>query len=365
MVTLIHHLPRLKCEVVVEHSPVIAREMLRVPRFDVVVIRATQVQDEVLGFLNHVKFHTAIPPVILILEQKKGDEDLDVIAAGATDFLLAPEISGPLLERSIRFSLFRSRFRTEIQEREIRIMMNERLASIGLLASGMAHEIGTPLGVIRGRAEVLLMKNKGNESLGRDLGIVIKQVDRISKLMKSLLNLARGDESRRTGVIDLREVVSEVLEVMGANFRLHEIQVFTDIPMSLRVPAQADHDPFHQILCNLFQNSIQAIERARQGGKLGPHQVRVTLASTLDLWILSVTDTGCGISDDEKKKLFRPFFSTKGIGGGLGLGLALTQRIVESWKGVITVESELGQGASFHLSIPKEVAHEESLSSTL
>jgi histidine kinase len=210
--------------------------------------------------------------------------------------------------------------------------------------------------VIRGRAEVLQMKNKGNDALHRDLETIIKQVDRIAKLMKSLLNLARGDEAKRTGIIDLGEVVREVLEVMGAMFRLHEIKVMTDIPVSLRMQAQAEHDPFHQIICNLFQNSIQAIERAREQGRSGPHEVRVCLQNTPTSWTLSVSDTGCGIGESEKSRLFRPFFSTKGVGGGLGLGLALTHRIVQSWKGSITVESEPGNGTTFYLDLPKDAS---------
>ena len=353
---MLGNLPRLVCSFDRMHSIDLDQLKNQDSNYDAMVLRVKKVAEDTYDLFKHLKTHSNFIPIILIANEKEGEEDLEVISSGATDFLLAHELTPPLLERSIKFSLCRSKFRTELKERDLRILMNERLVSVGLLASGMAHEIGTPLGVIRGRAEVLLLRNKGNEILGRDLGIIIGQVDRISKLMKSLLNLARGDESRRTGVIDVGGVVEEVLEVMRATFRLHEIRVFTEIPMTLHVRAQADHDPFHQILCNLFQNSIQAIDRAREAGKTGPHEIKISLQSEDDSWVLSVSDTGCGIAPEEKAKLFRPFFSTKGIGGGLGLGLALTHRIVESWRGMITVESNPGEGAVFHLKLPKEIS---------
>ena len=344
----------------VEWSPSIReiRAGLSPGHFGLVVLGPDEDPELTLETFRLISKQPVIPPVLVLMDSadETADEAAERFFKGheRVDLLSASVLSPELLDRAVGLLILEGRVGAPPDERGVRMLMNERLASVGLLASGMAHEIGTPLGVIRGRAEVLLMKRSGDEALKRDLGIIISQVDRISTLMKALLNLARGDDVKLTGAMDLGVVVGEVVGIMSATFRLHGITIVNEIEPNARVRAQGDQEPFHQILCNLFQNSIQAIDRARRQGKNGAHEVKVTLRSEGNDWCLTVSDTGCGIPPEDQARLFRPFFSTKGIGGGLGLGLALSHRIVQSWRGSITVESEVGQGARFQLHLPKE-----------
>jgi signal transduction histidine kinase len=350
-----------RCGIRMEWAPSIGeiRAGLGPGHFAVVILGPETDPEVARRNLAGITGHSAAPPVLVLSDGTVPGMEPILREAGAADVLPVHLVSPELLERAIRLLILEHQRFTPPGDQEMRILINERLASVGLLASGMAHEIGTPLGVIRGRAEVLLMKRAGDESLKRDLGIIISQVDRISTLMKALLNLARGDDAKLTGAIDLGVVVSEVVGIMGATFRLHGISVVNELESDARIRAVGKQEPFHQILCNLFQNSIQAIDRARRQGKDGPHEVKVTLRGEGPYWRLSVSDTGCGILVEDQARLFRPFFSTKGICAGLGLGLALSHRIVQSWRGSITFESPAGQGASFHIHLPKEAQFSE------
>ncbi len=309
--------------------------------------------EQARDFLVRLRDLTSAPPVVVIGDPGKDGLDSDGVALGAGDFLVRDEVTPALLERAVRYAMGRMRLQADLKERDARMLIQERLASVGVLASGMAHEIGTPLGVIRGRSEVMLMKNRDQPGLKRDLEIIISQVDRISNLMRSLLNLARGDDSKRSGRVDLKLVVNEIIEVMATSFRFHEIAISNSIPDGVILEARAGSEPLHQVLHSLFQNSIEAIEEARRGGNAGPHSVRVSLADADESRVMTVSDSGCGIRAEDQIRLFRPFFSARPIGGGLGLGLALSQRIVQSWGGTISVESQFGKGAKFHLKFPK------------
>ncbi|NDF14318.1 sensor histidine kinase, partial [bacterium] len=196
-------------------------------------------------------------------------------------------------------------------------------------------------------------RNRGVGVLERDLQIIIAQVDRVSKLMKSLLNLARGDGMGSGGSIELKGVVTEVLEVLSNPLREQKIEVLDEVPSGIWIRAQSEGEPFHQILMNLLMNSMQAIGTAIEQGRSGMHRIRLTVDEEEDKWALRVSDSGCGITPENQRRLFRPFFTTKGVGRGTGLGLALSLRIVESWKGTIRVESAENRGATFIVSVPK------------
>ncbi len=292
-------------------------------------------------------------PLILLTGYGEREVDLEAMQAGAADYLVKDQISSTLLERSMRYSIYRAHSVQTLLDREAQILTQDRLASIGLLASSLAHEIGTPLGVIRGRAEYMETLVKGSPEIKKNVDIVISQIDRISKLIHSLLNLARGGHAKRTEQIDLAQIVSEVVDLMGHEFRRHSIEIKNEMTEGAKTLIRADSGSLHQVLLNLFVNSIHAIESAVKDGRESGHYIRVNTQSRDSQWLLTVEDTGCGISKKNLKNIFKPFFTTKDIGSGTGLGLATSYRIVESFGGGIQVKSSEGQGTEFQISLPK------------
>lgn len=239
----------------------------------------------------------------------------------------------------------------QVTEREAQILMQDRLASVGLLASSLAHEIGTPLGVIRGRAEYMEMKLKDDPEVKKSATVIITQIDRVSKLIRSLLNLARGEKKEHVESVAPRSICLELQELMGHEFRKNEIAMQCEIDGNVRVKAESG--PLNQVLLNLLVNSLHAIEAAKKQGRTSGHLMRAHAEDRGASWAIHLADSGCGISEKNLKNLFQPFFTTKDIGKGTGLGLATSYRIVESWGGKIEVKSAEGKGTEFTLILPK------------
>lgn len=269
-----------------------------------------------------------------VTQKKQAEEQLHIYA----DKL---ELSNRELQKTLK----------AVTEREAQILVQDRLASVGLLASSLAHEIGTPLGVIRGRAEIIELKLKDNIDVKKNIDIILAQIDRVSKLIRNLLNLARGEASKDLGKVSLNTVLVEVLELMAHEFRRNNIELHNNLKNEVFVMAESG--PLHQVILNLLVNSVHAIVFAKKSGRTENHFLRIDLDEVDNKWMLTVEDSGCGISKENLKNLFKPFFTTKDVGLGTGLGLATSYRIIEAWQGEIRVESEENVGCKFKILLPK------------
>ncbi|MFM8551513.1 MAG: PAS domain S-box protein [Nitrospiraceae bacterium] len=228
--------------------------------------------------------------------------------------------------------------RTELEQQ---LRQTERLAELGTLASGMAHEIGTPMNVILGRAEFLIRKTL-EEQTKKGLETIVAQVERITKLMNQLLTFARRRPSERR-TMDVGRTVDTCLEILSERLARHHVKVDTAIPPNLP-PVHADSDQMSQVFLNLFINAVHAMP---EGGAL-----RITAEPTGEYVTIRVTDTGHGIPEEYLTKIFTPFFTTKEVGQGTGLGLTVVHGILQEHGGSIAVESQRGQGTTFTLTLP-------------
>jgi signal transduction histidine kinase/NAD-dependent dihydropyrimidine dehydrogenase PreA subunit len=215
----------------------------------------------------------------------------------------------------------------------------EKLASMGQLAAGIAHEINNPLGVVLMYAHILLQEAAQSEDMpADDLQMIVEQADRCKKIVSGLLNFARQSRTVLQPT-DLSELVRRTVEMMNVP---DAIEVEIDAPDT--VVAEADRDQITQVLTNLIGNAEAAMP---DGGTLS-----LAVARDERQAHITISDTGCGIPKENLGKVFQPFFTTKKMGKGTGLGLAVTYGIVKMHSGDIAVESEEGQGATFRVSIP-------------
>jgi signal transduction histidine kinase len=231
----------------------------------------------------------------------------------------------------------------------------ERLASVGRLAAGLAHEIGTPLGVIVGRAESLRRKLAGNERAQRSLQIIAGQIERISTTVKGMLDYSRA-RTVSLAPTALTDVLGKVLEFLEDRFQNRSIEVETDFPRELpRVLADADR--LYEVFLNLAMNAIDAMP---EGGRLAvrvgtedrPQAERPALHRAFA--VVSFEDQGCGISQKDLERIFDPFFTTKEVGKGTGLGLSISYGIVREHGGWIEAESAVGAGTRITVLLPLE-----------
>lgn len=231
---------------------------------------------------------------------------------------------------------------TERTQLEEQLRRTERIAELGTVASGMAHEIGTPMNVILGRAEYLLDRVT-DEPVKKGLQTIVAQVERITRVMNQLLSFARR-KPPRPGPLRLQEVVENSLEMFHERLSNHQVQV--DLQVNAGSPnVLGDSDQMSQVMINLIMNALHAMP---DGGML-----RITLGSEGGMAKLTVSDTGHGIPDDVVSKIFDPFFTTKEFGKGTGLGLTVVKGIIEEHHGSIEVESEPGKGTTFTVLLPK------------
>jgi len=233
----------------------------------------------------------------------------------------------------------------ERRKMEARLRHAERLAALGRLAAGLAHEIGTPLNVIGGRAERLQRSLGDNEPASRSLTIICAQMERIARIVRGMLDFARMREPRLART-DVTPILARVLELLGQKFEEGGVRVVSSLPEE-GGSVLADADQIHQVFLNLCANALDAMPR---GGALRVSAARVVRrppegnGGTVPFLAVTFEDTGAGIAPENLDRVFDPFFTTKDVGRGTGLGLSVSYGIVREHGGFIDIESEPGRG---------------------
>jgi len=232
----------------------------------------------------------------------------------------------------------------ELASTQEALMHSERLASMGQLAAGIAHEVNNPLGVVLMYAHLLMEQVERDSPLRKDLELIAEQSDRCKKIVAGLLNFARQQKVVRR-LVDVRELVEHALHAVPAPDNV-QIEIHHDLEDP---QVEIDPDQFTQVLLNLIQNAYDAMP---EGGTL---EIRTGHGG--DRICFAVRDTGVGIPQENLTKIFEPFFTTKPMGQGTGLGLAVTYGIVKMHCGDIRVKSDANTGAgsggtTFMVSLP-------------
>jgi PAS domain S-box-containing protein len=238
---------------------------------------------------------------------------------------------------------------TERVRMQQRLVTADRLASIGMLAAGVAHEINNPLAYVLGNIEIVERELAPYEAqmngARQALAIAREGVGRIRTIVRDLLKLSRADE-RGLGPVDVHPILDSTLALAARAIaaRARVVRDYHPIP-----PANADGARLGQVFMNLIVNALEAMG----GTPPEANELRIrTSQAASGAVVIEFTDTGGGIPAALVARIFDPFFTTKPAGRGTGLGLAICQRIVSELKGEITVESEVGRGTTFRIVLP-------------
>ena len=218
-----------------------------------------------------------------------------------------------------------------------------RMAALGQLAAQLAHEIGTPLSSVSGHLQLALLQRDLPPSLRERLDVSTREIARIGRIVRDYLDSTRSLEAERKQV-SLRQVLTEAVEVTQGGELDSPRTLNVDVPED---PADFVTDPglLRQIVINLLSNALDAVEH---GG-----QVELAARAQDNHVLITVRDTGTGIAPEDLRRIFEPFYTTKGRGKGTGLGLAICRELAKSLGGTITVESTPGQGSAFTLHLPR------------
>jgi two-component system NtrC family sensor kinase len=253
----------------------------------------------------------------------------------------------------------RAKLRSETEARIAaleQLRHEDRLKTLGRLASGIAHELGTPLNVISGYAGMIAGGSLSSQEAAESAQTIKAQSERIANIVRRILDFARRRPSQRTAV-DLRQLARQTLDLMISLAQKQNVKLILADGDDTAV-VRADVEQIRQVLLNLITNAVQAMPR---GGNvevaIGPTEACPPAGQAdpgRQYACVSILDEGEGISEENLSRIFEPFFTTKGPGKGTGLGLAIAEGIIREHDGWIAVESTLGKGSRFCVCLPKE-----------
>ncbi|MGD8739196.1 MAG: PAS domain S-box protein [Desulfobacterales bacterium] len=247
---------------------------------------------------------------------------------------------------------------TEVIEKETQLIQAGKMTTLGVMAAGMAHEINQPLNVIQVCADFFLkMVNRGQKIEDEDLrsmaNDIVRNVERASGVIKHVRDFARQSEPVLSRV-KINDPVNDVFKVLGHQLKVHEVEV--DLDLDPDIPdILAEHNRLEQVFINLVSNAIDAMDEKDKRPDISDKEKRLTIKSFAENEhvCLKVTDTGIGMSEEVKNKIFEPFYTTKKVGKGTGLGVSISYGIVNDYKGDIEIESEVGKGTTFIIKFPQ------------
>ncbi len=278
----------------------------------------------------------------LVAARKNGEEVTIQVSAG----MVRDEHGNPIQTISSFLDITElRRLGEEKQRMEEQLQITGRLAAVGELTAGVAHELNNPLAAIQAYAELLSDKDDLDETTKSDAETIYKEAQRASRITSNLLSFARRYKPEK-GLISINDVLGKSLELHAYRMRVNNIEIVTDLAPDLPM-LMADFHQMQQVFVNIITNAEQAMTEAHGRGSL---HVRTQIAG--ETIQITFTDSGPGISKDNLKRIFDPFFTTKDVGEGTGLGLSICYGIVQEHSGHIYAKSKVDEGTTFVVEIP-------------
>jgi two-component system sensor histidine kinase HydH len=234
--------------------------------------------------------------------------------------------------------------RSRLEHSQRRLASAEKLASVGKLAASVAHEIRNPLSSIKGFAQYFAKRFSGQPEEQAYATVMVKEVDRLNRVITDLLDFAGSKEPRREPQL-LQTIADQTLKLLAPELEARKVAVLREYEEGLP-PVSVDRDRISQVFINLVLNALESME----GG--GEIRIGIRRDGPAPAVEVCIADTGAGIPEGDLQKVFEPFFSRKQK--GTGLGLAIVHQIVESHRGKITVESEPEKGTAFRIRLPMD-----------
>jgi len=301
-------------------------------------------QDSLLRLIEEVRQHG---------RHIASHENFDILQEYAPPLKVGAAIS-PLLNASgdVEGSILVLRDQSRIAELEEAMKRADRLAMLGTLAAGLAHEIKNPLGGIKGAAQLMRHELDINSPLQEYTDVMVREVERINAIIEQLLNLGDPQQTRISNV-NLGRLLDDILLLQKEAHRQHDVHFALKLDPSIP-PIPGDENLLTQLFLNLIKNAAEAVD---PGGNVevisrvtSRYQLNPGDDKPVPLIVVEVRDDGQGIPDEEVERIFTPFYSTKMAGSGLGL--ATCQKIVEEHRGFIQVRSTPGEGTTFSVHLP-------------
>ena len=321
-----------------------AMEYLGQNRVEVILLDLGLPDSQGLETLRKVYAQVSELPIVVLTGLNDEMIGVQAVNEGAQDYLIKGQVDTHLLRRTIRYAIERKQ--AEERERQLQLQLNlsNRLASLGLMVEGIAHEINNPLTSVIGFAQMLTFEDIP-ENTREDVKTIGDNAQRVADIMKNLLTFAKQQKLERT-YINVNDIIEATLKMRAYPLEDSNITVTTQLDPALP-STMADATLLQQAFLNLVINAETAMKLAHGKGSL---LIKTELIS--DTIQISFIDDGPGIAEANLVHLFDPFFSTRGVGQGTGLGLSVCYGIITEHNGRINVKSQLGKGSVFTVELP-------------
>jgi two-component system NtrC family sensor kinase len=241
---------------------------------------------------------------------------------------------------------------------------SDRIATLGRLASSVAHELGNPLSVIELRAQLITAGDADTlQKVRMNAAVIVEQAHRMTSILDQILSFARMQPAK-IARLDLGRVLRQAIALSEHTAKKHKTQIVLDLPPTM-IALDGDANKLLQIVINLVVNGVQAMPHGGTLDVIARDEMRAPLddpeGTPCEFVCIDVVDHGIGIALELQSRVFDPFFSTKSSDGGTGLGLSVAQGIAREHDGWISLESELGRGSSFKVHLPRQGSSRDSL----
>jgi signal transduction histidine kinase len=288
-------------------------------------------------------------PFIVVSGSVSEQHAVDALKGGAHDYLMKGNLAR--LESALERELREAHIRSERHRMREQLVVSDRLASIGMLAAGVAHEINSPLAAIVANLELMEIdlgapRDEREQTFADSVRDTLAATNHLRQIVRDLGILSRGTDRPQDPVpVDVERVLDTAMRMAWNQIR-HRARLVKDLTGVPHVLGEESR--LAQVFLNLLVNASHAIEP----GDVEANEIRASTSVESDRVVVEVADTGTGIAPDALARIFEPFYTTKPIGVGTGLGLAITRGIVTSLGGTIDVQSTLGRGTTFRVRLP-------------
>ena len=321
-----------------------AMEYLGQNRVEVILLDLGLPDSQGLETLKKTYAQVSETPIVVLTGLNDEMIGAQAVNEGAQDYLIKGQVDSNLLRRTIRYAIERKQAEEKERRLQLQLDLSNRLASLGLMVEGIAHEINNPLTSVIGFAQMLTFEDIP-ENTREDVKTIGDNAQRVADIMKNLLTFAKQQKLERT-YININDIVGATLKMRAYPLEDTNITVTTQLDPALP-STMADATLLQQAFLNLVINAETAMKLAHGKGSL---LIKTELIS--DTIQISFTDDGPGIAEANLVHLFDPFFSTRGVGQGTGLGLSVCYGIITEHNGRINVKSQLGKGSVFTIELP-------------
>ena len=311
---------------------------------DVVLLDLGLPDSQGLETLSRTYAHAPRTPIVVLTTIDDESLGTQAVNKGAQDYLVKGQVDGNLLVRALRYAIERKQAGERERQLQLQLDLSRRLASVGVMVSGIAHEVNNPLTKIIGFSDMLMQRDIPEETK-QVLKTIKDNSEQVAGIFKSLLTFAQQQKLDRR-YINMNELIRATLEIRAYPLETGNIEVTTQLDPALP-QTMIDESQLQQVLLNLIINAETEMKRAHGSGHL-----LIKTGSTENAIQVSVVDDGPGITEENLWQVFVPFFTTREVGKGTGLGLSICYGIVAEHGGKMHVTSELGKGATFVVELP-------------